>query len=111
MLSMVMLREIKDKVKAGQYEYSKHAVDQSIIRRISDEEVVQAISASNEIIEDYPDDKYGPSCLVLGFTRKGRPLHIQCSHPSRPILKIVTVYEPDGELWIDFKVRRPKQEG
>jgi len=98
-------------VKAGQYEYSKHAVDQSIIRRISDEEVVQAISASNEIIEDYPDDKYGPSCLVLGFTRKGRPLHIQCSHPSRPILKIVTVYEPDGELWIDFKVRRPKQEG
>jgi hypothetical protein len=111
MLSMVMLREIKDKVKAGQYEYSKHAVDQSIIRRISDEEVVQAISASNEIIEDYPDDKYGPSCVVLGFTRKGRPLHIQCSHPSRPILKIVTVYEPDGELWIDFKVRRPKQEG
>jgi hypothetical protein len=54
MINMVMLREIKDKVKAGQYEYSKHAVDQSIIRRISDEEVAQALSTSNEIIEDYP---------------------------------------------------------
>jgi hypothetical protein len=111
MINMVILREIKDKVKTGQYEYSKHAVDQSIIRRISDEEVAQALSTSNEIIEDYPDDKYGPSCLVLGFTPKGRPLHIQCSYPSRPILKIVTVYEPDGELWIGFKVRRSKQEG
>ena len=111
MLGMAMLREIKGKVKAGQYEYSKHAVDQSIVRRISDEELVEAISASDDIIEEYPNDKYGPSCLVLGFTRKGRPLHIQCSYPSRPILKIVTVYEPDADLWIDFKVRRSKKEG
>jgi len=57
------------------------------------------------------NDKYGPSCLVQGFTPKGRPLLIQCSYPSRPILKIVTVYEPDGELWIGFKARRSKQEG
>jgi hypothetical protein len=109
MLPMGMLQEIKAKVAAGQYEYSKHAVDQSIIRRISDKEVVQAIFASNEIVEDYPDDKYGPSCLVLGFTVNGRPLHIQCSHPSRRLLKIVTVYEPDGDLWINLKVRKPKQ--
>lgn len=111
MLIMVMLLEIKDKVKAGQYEYSKHAVDQSILRRISDQEVVEAILASNEVIEDYPNDKYGPSCLVLGFTRKGRPLHIECSYPSRPILKIVTVYEPDADLWIGFKIRRSRREG
>ena len=58
--------------------------------------------------EDYPDDKYGPSCLVLGFTRKGRPLHIQCSHPSRLLVKIITLYEPSADEWIDFKSRKGK---
>lgn len=37
--------------------------------------------AHGNIIEDYPDDKYGPSCLILGFTLAGRPLHSQCSYP------------------------------
>jgi hypothetical protein len=59
-----------------------------------------------EIIEDYPDDKYGPSCLILGFTRGGRPLHIQCSYPSRPLLKIITLYEPDPDLWDGFRRRK-----
>lgn len=108
---MGILREIKNKVASGDYEYSKHTVDQSIIRHISVDEVAEALSTSNEIIEDYPDDKYGSSCLLLGFTRTGRPLHIQCSYPDRPILKIVTLYEPDKGLWFDFKVRRPRQEG
>jgi hypothetical protein len=57
-------------------------------------------------IEDYRDDKYGPSCLILGFTRVGRPLHIQCSYPSRPLLKIVTLYEPDPERWTDSRIRK-----
>jgi hypothetical protein len=57
-----------------------------------------------EIIEDYPDDKYGPSCLILGYTQAGRALHIQCSYPSRPLVKFITLYEPDKNLWIDFKV-------
>jgi len=46
-----------------------------LIRRISVAEVRQAI-ASGEVIEDYPDDKYGPSCLISGFTQAERPLHI-----------------------------------
>ena len=47
------------------------------------------------IIEDYPDDKYGPSCLIFVMTAERRPIHIQCSYPSRPIVKIITLYEPD----------------
>ena len=108
---MRKLEEIKEKVAARQYEFSKHAVDQSIIRRISVEEIAEAIVSSKEIIEDYPDDKYGPSCLILGFTQNGKPLHIQCSYPSRPLVKLVTIYEPDKDLWIDFRVRKPIREG
>ncbi len=98
-----MIEEIRAKVQAGQFEFSKHAVDQSILRRISVQELREAI-ATSEVIEDYSEDKYGPSCLVLGFTQAGRPLHIQ--YPSRPLVKIITLYEPDPDKWIDFRVRR-----
>ena len=103
---MALLDSIRDKIARRQYEFSKHAVDQTIMRDISVSELEQAISSRSEVIEDYPEDKYGPSCLVLGFTSAGRPLHLQCSHPARPLIKIITVYEPDPELWIDLRVRK-----
>jgi hypothetical protein len=82
---MALIDEIGEKIEAGEFEFSKHAVDQSIVRRISVQEV-REIFADAEVIEDYPDDKYGPSCLIFGRTREGRPLHIQCSYPSRPLI-------------------------
>ncbi len=106
--SMVMLADIQDKILRGQYELSKHAVDQSIVRDISTSEIEEAASNRSQIIEDYPDDKYGPTCLILGFTNSGRPLHLQCSYPSRPLIKVVTLYEPDKALWVDFRTRRQK---
>ena len=98
--------DIRRKIATRQYEFSKHAVDQTIIRGITVAELEQAISNRSEVIEDYPEDKYGPSCLILGFTADGRPLHVQCSYPSRPLVKIVTVYEPDPSLWLDFRIRK-----
>ena len=100
-----MIEQIRRKIALGQFEFSQHAVDQSIIRHISAQEVQEAI-AEAEIIEDYPNDKYSPSCLLLGFTQAGRPLHIQCSYPSRPWIKIITLYEPNPRLWIDLRLRR-----
>ena len=106
---MTVIERIRKKIAQNRFEYSQHAVDQSIIRHIGVSELREAI-AHGEIIEDYPDDKYGPSCLILGFTLEQRPLHIQCSYPSRPLVKIITLYEPDVTLWIDFKIRRTKHE-
>jgi hypothetical protein len=103
---MALLNSIRDKIARRQYEFSKHAVDQTIVRDISVSELEQAISSQSEVIEDYPEDKYGPSCLILGFTSAGRPLHVQCSHPERPLIKIITVYEPDPGLWIDLRIRK-----
>ena len=49
------------------------------------------------------------SCLIDGKTINGRPIHAQCSYPSRPLAKIITVYEPDPALWIKYnEVRREK---
>jgi hypothetical protein len=100
-----MLDQLRSNVRANQFEFSKHAVDQTILRHITVEELEEAI-VGGEIIEDYPDDKYGPSCLIFGLTRAGRALHVQCSYPSRDLVKIITVYEPDPGYWVDFKVRR-----
>ncbi len=102
---MDILDAILGKIENGQFEFSQHATDQSIIRGINIQEFREAVSKS-EVIEDYPDDKYGPSCLLLGYTSSRRPLHIHCSYPSRPITKIITPYEPNPSKWIDFKVRR-----
>jgi len=103
---MAVLDEIRRKIGQGRYEFSKHAVDQTIIRGILVAEIEEAIANQSEIIETYPDDKYCASFLILGFTRRGRPLHIQCNYPSRPLIKIVTVYEPDDGFWIDYRVRK-----
>ncbi|MFB0533457.1 MAG: DUF4258 domain-containing protein [Anaerolineae bacterium] len=59
-----------------------------------------------EIIEDYPDDTPYPSCLVLGRTQRGRPVHVVCAHvPEEDRSIIITVYEPDPDRWIEFRRR------
>jgi hypothetical protein len=102
---MSILAGIQRKVNNGQYEFSQHATDQSIVRHIRVQEVQEAI-ATGEIIEDYPEDKYGPSCLILGFTSANRPLHLQCSYPTRPLVVIITLYEPDPRRWDELRRRR-----
>ena len=103
---MVLLDDIREKVLDRRYEFSRHAVDQTISRDISVRELEEMLANRSEVIEDYPDDKYGPSCLILGFTSAGRPIHLQCSYPTRPLIKIITVYESGPALWIDLRVRK-----
>jgi hypothetical protein len=105
---MLIFNEIIEKICRGEYEFTKHATDQSIIRSISVRELEEAFQNGPQVIEDYPQDKYGPSCLVLGFTHPGRPLHAQVSYPNRLLLKIITLYEPNPTLWIDFRIRQSK---
>jgi hypothetical protein len=69
---MSLMDEIRGQVASARFEFSKHAADQILLRQIRVQEVREAFS-EGEIIEDYPDDKYGPSCLILGFTRDHRP--------------------------------------
>ena len=104
-LKMSLIDDVRAKIAGDQFEFSKHAVDQAILRSISVHEVREVI-ASGLVIEDYPTDKYGPSCLLMGFTATGRALHVQCSYPSRPLVKIVTLYEPDPDQWIDVRTRK-----
>ena len=83
--------------------FTEHAIRQMIKRQITDDEVCEVI-LSGTVVEDYPDDKYSPSCLVLGKTQIGRSLHVQCSAPPR--VRVITVYQPDPNEWIEDRIRR-----
>jgi len=103
---MTQIAKIVEEIKHKKYEFSRHALDQSIIRGIDIPEMEQAILGNAVIIEDYPDDKYGPSCLILGYTKAGRPLHIQCGCSEGFLIKIITLYQPDQKFWVDDKIRK-----
>ena len=97
------LDEIRRAFTEKRFRFTIHGIEQRINKNISSQEIEQAI-LNGEIIEDYPSDKYGPSCLVYGKTEQGRPLHIQVAF--FPMISVVTVYEPDSAKWIDNKIRR-----
>jgi hypothetical protein len=59
---------------------------------------VRAVVESGEIIEDYPEDARGHSCLMLGPGSGGRPIHVVCS-PKDDYLAIITAYLPDPAEW------------
>ena len=65
-----MIEELRRKFRQQEYEYSLHAVDRSVLKRIMRREIEEAL-AVGEIVEDHPSDKYGPSCLVFGRTAAG----------------------------------------
>ena len=66
---------------------------------------VSAVIEHGEVIENYPEDARGHSCLLLGRGVKGRPLHVVCS-PKEDYLAIITAYLPDENEWADgFIVR------
>lgn len=94
---------IQQAVREGQLLFTDHAVRQMAKRAIMDTDVQQAI-VSGEIIEEYREDKYGPSCLIYGQSNVGRPLHVLCSAP--PHVRIITAYQPDPNEWVNNRVRR-----
>lgn len=66
-------------------------------RMISTAEI-RTVVEQGEIIEDYPEDARGHSCLMLGFGYQGRAIHVVCA-PKNEYLAIITAYLPDPLQW------------
>lgn len=68
-------------------------------------EEIRVAVFSGEIIEEYPEDQRGESCLIL-HTKQKRVLHVVCA-PKTESLAIITACLPAPDQWSsDFKVRR-----
>jgi hypothetical protein len=69
---------------------------------------VKRIIAECEVVEDYADDPRGHSCLMMGFDKEGRAIHV-LGAPRDVYLAIITAYRPSRLEWDkDFKSRKRK---
>lgn len=84
-----------------------HAVRQrSRSSRMISPAEIEAEIVAGELIEDYPEDVRGHSCLLLGSGEGGRPIHVVCS-PRPDYLAIITADIPHPDQWsADFKERK-----
>lgn len=104
-MSLLNLPEIRQRLAKGAYYLSDHALRRVVERNIPSRMIREA-GANAEMIEDYPEDKYGPSYLLLGFTITKTPIHIQVSRLAQEKVKIITLYIPDPDQWIDHRIRK-----
>ena len=91
---------------------SSHAQRERLADDLDVVEIEQAL-LNGEILEQYPDDPRGASCLVLGFSA-ARPIHVVLGwavrpQPARPTLRAITVYVPEPPKWSDARTRGGKQ--
>ena len=102
---MMDVNDIKERVRLGKYKISFTHTEKLRLRKIEMAELEEAI-ITGELIENYPSDPRGSSCLILGYTQRNRPLHIVCGIMEVELL-IITAYEPSLEEWeSDWKRRR-----
>ncbi len=75
-------------------------------RNIQISEIDEILNGA-DVIEEYHENKPFPSCLILGFTRSNKPIHMVFSvnHGGKTVI-IITVYIPDKEKWEDSFRRR-----
>ena len=102
-----VVARIRTQAQEKQIRITQHAHQEMAEEDIALDEVEQAI-ADAMILEKYPNHRRGACCLLYGTTHGGRPLHIVCT-TARPMLIIITVYEPKPPKWLSPSQRRPSQ--
>jgi len=99
----VKIEEIREKIGKEEYEISLHAEKERYAEDRTIADLENAVHLG-EILEDYPEDKRGPSCLILGYSRN-RPIHIVCGYTSIQWMRVITVSIPKPPKWIEERTR------
>ena len=78
-----MIEQIRAKILAGKFEFTRHATDQSILRQITVQEIRDAVE-NGEIVEDYPED--ARAIVVLCWVAEKTTARFTLSVPIRKII-------------------------
>lgn len=101
------IKEIRRLITFGQYEFSIHAQQERLEDDLDVVEIEGAL-VQGEMLEDYPNDQRGESCLVLGYVG-ANPIHVVVGWARKDeqekVLRIVTVYIPKLPKWDDPRTR------
>ena len=104
MQTTVTIEAVRSLLREGRWAWSAHAQQAAGGWQVGAEDLIEMLSAA-EILEEYPSTGRGPSALLLGHTRTGRPLHAVVGYSRTGNLVIVTVYEPTMPKWRDPQTR------
>src|SRR5690242_11813849 len=98
---------VKEAIAKGVYEVSYHAYRELEADLLLLDTVLEAIHRG-DLIEDYPDDPRGPSCLVCAALTDGNWVHTVWGWDEvGGVAIMITAYRPDPKRWEDdFKTRR-----
>ncbi len=104
---MINIDDIIESIKAGKVRITDHADDEAQADDLLFEDIVISVQRG-EIIEQYPDDKPYPSCLIYGKNFKSEPIHsVWAYNVEVKASVLITVYRPDLKRWMeDWKTRR-----
>ena len=100
----INIAQLQNCIKTEKYEISLHAHKERCNEEIAIADIEKAV-LQGEIIEHYPEDKRGASCLISGYSNK-RAIHIVCTLLPDQWMRIITVYLPDKHKWVNPKQRR-----
>ncbi|MBY0248413.1 MAG: DUF4258 domain-containing protein [Nitrospiraceae bacterium] len=104
-----MAEDIVERVRVAgrkQFLYLPHAIRQmSRFDRMITAQEVQTVAMTGRLVEDYPEDPRGHSCLLLGYGEEDRAIHIVAA-PKDDYLAIITAYVPDPSQWSPDFLRR-----
>lgn len=102
------LENIIKAIRNHRVRITDHADEETVDDGLTYEEIYFSV-INGEIIEDYPEDKPYPSCLILGKNFMGEPIHsVWAYNPENLWAVLITVYRPDPKRWIDWKERVKK---
>ncbi|MBW1997710.1 MAG: DUF4258 domain-containing protein [Deltaproteobacteria bacterium] len=100
------IEDIIRSIKENKFRVTDHADEEASNDGISLREAFETI-ANGQIIEQYPDDKPFPSCLLFSKLKKGEPIHtVWAFNSATDSSVLITIYRPDPQRWIDGKIRR-----
>ena len=104
---MIEISDLQSLVSDGRILWTEHIAFQLRERKIKRTDVIACIR-SGEIIEQYTDDMPFPSCLILGISTSGKPLHVVCALKSGISCSMITAYWPNSDRWESNNKTRKK---
>jgi len=103
---MIDISDLQELVSTGQILWTEHLALRLRERGLKRIDALACIQ-NGEIIEQYSDDAPFPSCLILGISTSGKPIHVVCALNPGVTCCMITAYHPSPEKWeSDNKTRK-----
>ncbi|AGY59402.1 DUF4258 domain-containing protein [Gloeobacter kilaueensis] len=105
---MIGVEELTEAIFQGNFKVTLHAQQAAAVDDLEIVYVVTSVVASGQIIEQYPNARISPACLVLSTGLGGEPIHtVWGYHQPDRRAALITIYRPDSDNWQpDWRTRR-----